>query len=136
MSSLRYLLDTNICIYIAKKQPLSVLQKFEYLKNGESALSVITYGELEFGAQKSQHTFKALKILKDLTQFIEPLPLSIKAGEEYEKIRKTLEAKGQPISNNDIWIAAHALSLNLTLVSNNLKEFSRIPELKVENWVH
>lgn len=132
--TLRYLLDTNICIYIAKKKPLAVSQKLEKMKVGEVAMSAITYGELLFGAEKSQHVEKTKKILEELTTLIPPLELTLKASEHYAHIRALLEAKGKPIGNNDLWIASHALALNTTLVTNNMKEFSRVPYLKLENW--
>jgi tRNA(fMet)-specific endonuclease VapC len=133
--ALRYLLDTNICIYIAKQKPVNVLHHFEKLSVGEVGMSTITFGELLFGAQKSQHPKQALHILEELAGLIPPLPISIEAGKFYGKIRNSLEKQGKIIGNNDLWISAHALALNVTLVTNNLKEFSRVPHLKVENWV-
>ncbi len=133
--SLRYLLDTNICIYIAKQKPLDVLHRFEQLSVGEVGMSTITFGELVFGAQKSQHPVQTLHLLEELAGLIPPLPISIEAGKFYGKIRSVLEKQGKIIGNNDLWIAAHALALKVTLVTNNLKEFSRIPHLKTENWV-
>ena len=133
--ALRYFLDTNICIYIAKNKPLSVLERFEKIEVGEVAMSVITYGELLFGCEKSQHPKKSKDILKELAMLIPPLPLTTKVGELYAKIRTNLEKQGRPIGNNDLWISSHALALDLILVTNNLKEFSRVPYLKLENWV-
>lgn len=132
---LRYLLDTNICIYIAKQKPISVLQRFEKMEVGEVAMSAITYGELLYGAEKSQHAKKSKKILEELSALIPPLSLTIEVGEYYAHIRATLEKQGKPIGNNDLWISSHALALDIILVTNNLKEFSRIPHLKIENWV-
>jgi tRNA(fMet)-specific endonuclease VapC len=131
----QYLLDTNICIYIAKQKPISVLQKFEQLSVGQVSMSTITYGELFFGIQKSHHPKKALLILEELTSLIPPLPIPTDTGKYYGELRNRLEKQGKPIGNNDLWIAAHALALDLTLVTNNVKEFSRIKHLKVENWV-
>lgn len=132
---LQFLLDTNICIYIAKQKPLSVLHKFEQLVIGEVAMSTITYGELLFGAEKSQHPRQAARVLSDLTSLIPALPLSTEAGKHYGEIRAKLEQQGKIIGNNDLWIAAHALSLGVILVTNNAKEFRRVPHLKIENWV-
>ncbi len=98
-------------------------------------MSTITYGELIYGAQKSQHPKKTLHILEELASLIPPLPIPTDTGKFYGKIRETLERKGKIIGNNDLWIAAHSLSLNITLVTNNIKEFSRAPHLKLENWV-
>ena len=131
---LKYMLDTNICIYIAKKQPANVLHRFEKISVGEMAMSTITYGELLYGANKSQYREKTIAKLEELSHFIPPLPLPTDVGEYYGKIRSMLEKKGQPIGNNDLWIAAHALSLDIILVTNNEKEFKRIAELKIENW--
>ncbi len=132
---LTYMLDTNICVYIAKEKPTSVLHRFERLRVGEVAMSTITYGELLYGAHKSQYREKATKQLEALTHFIPPLPLPTDVADYYGKIRNTLARKGTPIGNNDLWIAAHALSLDIILVTNNEKEFQRIAELKIENWV-
>ena len=133
--ALRYLLDTNICIYIAKQKPISVLQRFEKMKVGEAAMSAITHGELLYGAEKSQQHKKSREIFDELSTLIHPLPLTIDVTQHYAHIRATLEKQGKPIGNNDLWIASHALALNIILVTNNLKEFSRIPHLKIENWV-
>ena len=133
--TLRYLLDTNICIYIRKQKPISILQRFEKIEVGEVAMSAITYAELLYGVEKSVHPKKARDALVELSTLIPPLPLTISAGEHYAKTRATLEKQGKIIGNNDLWISSHALALNVTLVTNNLKEFSRVPHLKVENWV-
>ncbi|MBV8802702.1 MAG: type II toxin-antitoxin system VapC family toxin [Gammaproteobacteria bacterium] len=134
-NGLQYLLDTNICIYIAKQKPISVLQKFEQMSVGEVGMSTITYGELLCGCHKSHQPKKALEIVEELTSLIPPLPISTDAGKYYAEIRSKLEKQGKPIGNNDLWIAAHALALNLVLITNNVKEFTRIKHLKVENWV-
>jgi tRNA(fMet)-specific endonuclease VapC len=131
----QYLLDTNIFIYIAKKRPLSVLKKFEALSVGQLGMSIITYGELFYGVHKSEYLKKSSQILKELTHFIPPIPLPAEAGECYGEIRASLQAKGQMIGNNDLWIASHALSQKLILVTNNTREFSRIENLTLENWV-
>ena len=132
--SLQFLLDTNICIYIAKQKPLSVLHKFEQLVVGEVAMSTITYGELLYGAQKSHHPRLAKKALEDLNELIPAVPIPVEAGIIYGGIRSKLEKQGTPIGNNDLWIAAHAIVLNVVLITNNMKEFRRIPHLKVDNW--
>lgn len=132
---LRYLLDTNICIYIAKQKPLSVLHKFEHLHVGEVGMSLITYGELYYGVEKSQQAKKSKLLLDELLHLIPPLPLPLEAGKHYGEVRYQLEKQGKPIGNNDLWIAAHALAIDVILVTNNKKEFSRIRSLKIENWV-
>ena len=132
---LRYLLDTNICIYIAKHKPHAVLKRFEQLMVGDAAISVITWGELCYGAHKSNQPQKNRALLQQLASLIPPMPMSTEVGKYYGKIRHTLETKGKIIGNNDLWIAAHALELGVTLVTNNTHEFSRVSDLEIENWV-
>jgi tRNA(fMet)-specific endonuclease VapC len=130
----RYLLDTNICIYIRQKRPAEVLKRFERLSVGDAVLSVITYGELRYGAEKSQRRVTALRQLAELTELLPLLPLNEAVGAAYGEIRAALEAKGEIIGNNDLWIAAHAKANSLTLITNNEREFKRVAGLKVENW--
>ena len=130
-----YMLDTNICIYIIKKQPISVLQKFESLAVGSVHMSLITYGELEYGALRSNNSKKAQDILDELAAYIPVLSVPLGVAKEYADIRAKLAVKGTPIGNNDLWIAAHARGLGYTLVTNNVKEFERVDGLKLENWV-
>ncbi len=132
---LSYLLDTNICIYIAKHKPPEVLARFNELEAGEVAMSVVTFGELYTGAMKSQQQAVALQKLTQLLNFIPALPMTETVGKHYGEIRSHLEQAGTPIGNNDLWIAAHARELGITLVTNNLREFERVPSLAVENWV-
>ena len=131
----RYLLDTNICIYIQRHRPLEVLTRFQKLKPGDAAISVITWGELLYGADKSQQRKRALQLLEEFKTFVPVLPMPENAGKTYGTIRALLESKGTPIGNNDLWIAAHAKATALTIVTNNEREFQRIPGLKVKNWV-
>ena len=133
--ALMYLLDTNICIYIAKQKPLNVLQRFETMAVGDVAMSMVTYGELLYGAEKSQWAKKSKEKLEALATLIPPLPLSMEVSHHYGLIRSTLEKQGNQIGNNDLWIAAHALALKITLVTNNERAFSRIEKLNVENWL-
>ena len=95
---------------------------------------MITYGELFYGAAKSQQRSQALEQLRELVHLLPALPMPETAAEAYGSIRAQLEAKGEMIGNNDLWIAAHALSMGLTLVSNNEREFRRVHQLKVQNW--
>ncbi len=133
--AVRYLLDTNICIYIAKHNPPAVRARFERHSANELAMSVVTLGELRHGAEKSQAREKALATLHRLEASIQVTPLTETAGQHYGQIRAALENSGQPIGNNDLWIAAHARSEGWILVTNNEREFSRVEELQVENWV-
>jgi len=130
----RFLLDTNICIYIRRKKPEVVLRRFRTLKAGEAALSVITFGELVYAAEKSAQRAAALELLRELARVLPVLGLPETAAEAYGTIRTELERKGQMIGNNDLWIAAHARAAGLTLVTNNEREFRRVRGLKVENW--
>jgi len=129
-----FLLDTNICIYIRKNKPEALLRRFKTLRHGEAALSVITFGELLYGAEKSLHRVTALKLLEELAGFLPVMSLPETAAQTYGKIRAELERKGQMIGNNDLWIAAHARAAALTLVTNNEREFRRVPGLKIQNW--
>ena len=131
----RYLLDTNICIYIRQRKPPEILRRFEKLNPGEAAISVITYGELLYGAEKSRHRTAALELLRELVHYLPALPLPEAAGPAYGEIRAELESKGELIGNNDLWIAAHAMAEHLTLITNNEREFRRVPGLKIQNWV-
>ena len=131
----RYLLDTNICIYIRQKKPEELLRRFERLRPGEAAISVITFGELLYGAEKSWHRSAALERLRELVLLVPALPLPETAGQAYGKIRADLESRGEMIGNNDLWIAAHAIAEHFVLVTNNQKEFRRVRGLKSQNWV-
>ena len=130
----RYLLDTNICIYIRQKRPEEVLRRFRKLRAGEAVLSVITYGELLYGAAKGEQRLAALERLRELAHVLPALGLPETAAEAYGAIRADLEAKGEMIGNNDLWIAAHAVAAGLTLVTNSEREFRRVRGLKVQNW--
>jgi tRNA(fMet)-specific endonuclease VapC len=131
----RFLLDTNICIYIRQERPEAVLRRFRRLRPGEAALSVITYGELFYGATKSSRREAALATLRELVHWLPALPLPEAAAETYGTIRFELAAKGEMIGNNDLWIAAHAVASGLTLVTNNEREFRRVRGLTLQNWV-
>lgn len=131
---MKYMLDTNICIYIIKKKPLQTLKKFAACDRADLCISSITLAELEFGACKSSNPPKNKLALKIFLAGIKILPFDEKAAAEYGDIRATLEKRGTPIGANDLLIAAHARALQLTLITNNLKEFERVENLKVENW--
>ena len=130
-----YMLDTNICIYIIKQKPKSVIDKFKKMKNANICISSITYSELLYGAEKSSNIAKNLLALTMFLSNIEILSYDESASIDYGIIRSKLEKQGKIIGPLDMLIAAHAKSLNITLVSNNLKEFERVDGLKLENWV-
>jgi tRNA(fMet)-specific endonuclease VapC len=132
--AVRYLLDTNICIYIRQNRPPVVGQRFRALPADSASISVITYGELRYGVERSGARDRALQLLLELATLLPVAPLPALAGAAYGEIRALLSRQGKIISNNDLWIAAHARTAGLTLVTNNEREFSRVPGLKVENW--
>jgi len=132
---MKFLLDTNICIYIIKQKPPEVLQKFNVYPVGDVGISAITVAELEFGVQKSKFSTRNQQAL---TQFLLPLEIvdfDRAAAITYGYLRVALEKQGTPTGSLDTLIAAQAFSLQATLVTNNLQEFSRIPDLKLDNWV-
>ena len=129
-----YLLDTNICIYIIKKMPKQVIERLRHTRISEVGVSTITVSELEYGAAKSSRPAQnKLAIIEFLAPF-EILPYDDMAAQEYGKVRAYLEKQGTPIGSMDMLIAAHALSLNCILVTNNEREFRLIPNLKIQNW--
>jgi len=131
---MRYLLDTNICIYIAKQKPPSVLERFRSVRPGDLGMSIITHLELVYGAWKSQHREANLQRIRDLERLIPVLPLDPSVSQHYGKLRADLERTGSPIGAYDLLIAAQAITLELTLVTNNAREFSRVAKLNIENW--
>ncbi len=108
--------------------------RFKALTLNELAMSIITVGELRFGAEKSQFRKRALATMAQLVQMIQPCALPMAAAEHYGHVRATLQQRGLPIGNNDLWLAAHALAEGWTLVTNNTRQFSRVPGLRLENW--
>ncbi len=133
---MNYLLDTNICIYLIKKRSFDLLQKFNTYTVGDIGVSAITVAELQYGVQKSQRPEQNQQALD---QFLLPLLIAdfdYQASLIYGHIRSALELQGTPIGALDMVIAAHALSLNVILVTNNTKEFTRVPDLRLENWIH
>ena len=131
---MKFMLDTNICIYIIKKKPLGILQRLQKIKISDVCISSITLSELEYGVEKSAHRNQNKIALTEFMTPIEIAPYDDLAAQEYGKIRASLEQKGKTIGPLDMLIAAHALALNVILVSNNKKEFQRVPKLNVENW--
>ena len=131
----RYMMDTDMCIYLKKKRPPEIAERFLQLQSGEVVISLITYGELYNGAMKSQQSEAALNNLQRLSERLPVQAMSNNVAQHYGVIRSSLEKKGLIIGGNDLWIAAHALDLNLTLITNNTREFERVPNLKVENWL-
>jgi tRNA(fMet)-specific endonuclease VapC len=131
----RFLLDTNICIHIRRRRPPEVLARFQRLRSGEAVISVITYGELLYGVEKSRFREQAAGQLMELADLVPVMELPSRAGQFYGAFRAALEVKGAMIGNNDLWIAAHAQAAGLILVTNNEDEFRRIPGLRIQNWL-
>ena len=131
---LKYLLDTNIAIYVIKRRPIGVMGVFNE-NAGRMAISAITMSELFHGAEKSAKVAQNLAVVEEFASLLEVLPYTAKASQHYGAIRSALEKVGRPIGVNDLHIAAHARSEGLTLVTNNLGEFERVPGLLTENWI-
>jgi tRNA(fMet)-specific endonuclease VapC len=132
---MKYMLDTNTCIYIIKKHPERVLKKLLKLRVGDVCISSITLSELMYGVQKSHYQQKNKEALEEFASPFEIMPFDEEAAEHYGDIRAYLEKKGAPIGALDMLIGAHARCLGLILVTNNQKEFSRVPHLKTDDWL-
>ena len=131
---MRYMLDTNICIYAIKHKPEKVLEELQRHDPSDVCISAVTYAELIHGVEKSAAIEKNRLALSLLLANIEIFDFDAKAADCYGKIRAELEKKGSPIDPLDMMIAGHARSLEFTLVTNNMKEFSRVSGLRQENW--
>lgn len=130
-----YMLDTNICIYVLNNHSDSLRQRFKVTK--DLCISAITYAELCFGIENGISSRRKARWdqLDLFTRLLLILPLDVGAGHHYGRIRAQLKKLGQPVGNNDLFIAAHALSVGAVLVTNNEREFRRVPELHIQNWV-
>jgi tRNA(fMet)-specific endonuclease VapC len=132
---MKLLLDTNICIFIIKQQPVAVLKRFLEYQIGDIGISSITLSELRYGVAKSTHQEKNTKALDEFITPLEVVSFDEEAAHVYGDIRAALEKAGTPIGAMDILIAAHAISLGITLVTNNTREFVRIPTLNSIDWI-
>lgn len=132
---MRYLLDTNICIYIIKRSPQQVIDRFKRLRVGDVGVSAITVCELQFGVSNSSQPERNQSALTEFLGPLEVMDFPAAAAAAYGEIRAHLERSGKPIGSYDLLLAAHALHENLTLVSNNIREFARVPDLRAENWL-
>ncbi len=129
------MLDTDICIYVLKKHSDKLRHKFKVTKN--ICISSVTYGELCFGIENGDNSMKEAR-WKELNLFTQRLfiePWDENAAKHYGSIRALLRRQGAPIGNNDLLIAAHARSLDSVMVTNNIREFERVPDLIIENWI-
>lgn len=131
---MKYMLDTNICIYAIKNKPEQVLTRVKEHQKDGLCISAITLSELEYGAAKSASPDRNRAAIMQLLLILDVLPFEDQAAIEYGKIRAYLERQGSPIGPLDMLIAGHAKSEDMVLVTNNVKEFERVPELKIENW--
>lgn len=131
---LKYMLDTNIVIYVIKRRPLELLSVFNR-HTGEACISSVTYAELIHGAEKSEQRERSLRHVEDFVSRLDVLDYGKKAASHYGDIRADLEKCGRTIGVNDLHIAGHARSEGLILVSNNTREFERVSGLRLENWV-
>ena len=130
-----YLLDTNICIYALKNRPPEVLERLRFVGRSAVVLSVVTVLELRYGAEKSQAPERTHQQLDQFLAPISVIPFEEDAASEGARIWAHLARRGTPIGDLDLLIAAQALARNMTLVTNNLREFERVPGLRTENWV-
>ena len=129
-----YMLDTHICVYIAKHNPPKVLGRFDRMSPGQIVMSVITYGELCYGANRSAQRAQSLAGLDEMLADIPVEPITSAVGLAYGEVRASLAKQGRLMGANDLWIGAHALALDVTLATNKEREFRRIAGLRVENW--
>ena len=132
---MRFMLDTNICIYIIKKKPPKILKRFRTFELSDITISSITLAELEYGIAKSNRPQQNREALSGFLAPLEILPFDDHAASHYGEIRAYLESKGKSIGPIDMLIASHAISLSITLITNNTREFKRIPGLQLENWL-
>lgn len=132
---MKYMLDTDTCIYIIKRKPVAVIDRFRQLQISQVSVSSITLSELEYGVVKSSKPEQNHLALAQFLAPIEILPYGDTATQHYGELRVYLEKHGTPIGSLDMLIAAHALSTGCILITNNIKEFERIPNLQINNWV-
>ncbi len=135
MALVKYLIDTNICIYIMNNRPVKIIHKFKQFDIGEIGVSTITVSELQYGIGKSKTRRLNKQRIEEFIAPLEIIPYDEMAAERYGEIRYQLAKQGKTIGPLDLLIAAHALSRKLILITNNEKEFKRVKNLKIQNWV-
>ena len=128
------MLDTNVCIHLIRRRPPEVLRRFEEYEVGEIGVSSVTAAELRYGAEKSAVPEQNREALSRFLLPLEVLAFGDEAAAAYGRVRAALEKAGTPIGPLDTLIAAHAVGLGVTLVTNNTREFSRVPDLELEDW--
>ena len=132
---MKILLDTDICIYAINRKNPKPLERLRSYSIGEVGISAITYAELRFGIENSARPAENLERLERFLLPLEIVPFDVEAGRIYGQVRSQLKRAGLPIGNNDLLIACHALSLDAAIATNNVREFSRIKNLRVEVWM-
>ncbi len=132
---MKYILDTNICIYLIKRKPIEVFDRFQIHRIHEVAISVVTYFELQYGIEKSKFRMKSENALRNFIKNLNVIVLDVEASSKAASVRAYLEMKGTPIGAYDLLIAGTALARNMVLVTNNTNEFKRVPGLTLENWI-
>jgi tRNA(fMet)-specific endonuclease VapC len=132
----KYLLDTDILSFIAREASPALMERVRTVRHADLCISVVTRGEAEFGIAAKPLNRLTLQRMRGLLEHVPTLPLLDEAVGHYVTLRQHLQHSGLPIGSNDMWIAAHALSRGLILVTNNEGEFKRVPQLTVENWLH
>jgi tRNA(fMet)-specific endonuclease VapC len=130
----KFLLDTDTCIYLMKRRSEKIVKRLKALEPGDVGISSITLSELQYGVERSQFPARNREALEEFLVPLDVVEYGAEAADQYGKVRATLTRKGTPIGGNDLFIAAHALALGIPLVTNNVREFRRVPGLKVENW--
>jgi tRNA(fMet)-specific endonuclease VapC len=130
----KYLLDTNICVFVIRQKSQLVLDRLRLQPEGNVGISIITLAELRYGAEKSQNPFKNHAALDAFLAFLEIIDFDAEAADVYGRVRARLEAQGTPIGSLDNMIAAHAVRLAAILVTNNVREFMRVAGLTIEDW--
>ena len=131
---LRFMLDTNICIYVIKNRPARLRDCFNELAD-QLCISVVTLAELTYGAEKSERAHHNLTVVEQFCERLDVLPFADRAATHYGQLWAELERAGQPVGTHDMMIGGHARSEGLTVVTNNVREFQRMPGLRLENWV-
>lgn len=130
----RYMLDTDMCSYIIREHPVSVLKRFQTLAMEQLCVSVVTYAELIYGVERSSSRRINRPVIEDFVRHLDVMDWDTKAADQYSVIRAGLEAAGTPIGAMDMMIAAHAKSIKAVLVTNNQKHFKQVRGLKIDNW--
>ena len=131
---IKHMLDTNICIYLIRQRPAQVIERLQRARISELGISAITLSELEYGVSKSRRPEQNKIALAEFLAPLEVVPYDDTAAQQYGHVRAYLEGRGRSIGSLDLLIAAHALSVRCILVTNNEREFSRVPDLQTENW--